>query len=35
MDKHLKERNRTLFFLLLGIFILLYIVSFVKMKGNL
>lgn len=35
MDKHLKERNRIVLYLLLGLCMLLYIVSFVKMKGNL
>jgi hypothetical protein len=34
MDKHFKQRNRALLYLLLGLSFLLYVVAFIRMKGS-
>ena len=34
MDENLKQRNRALFYLLVGLSLLLYIVAFIRMKGG-
>lgn len=34
MDKNLKQRNRALLYILTAISMLIYIIAFVRMKGN-
>lgn len=34
MDKNLKQRNRALLYLLIGLSLLLYVVAFIRMKGG-
>lgn len=34
MDNNLKQRNRALLWILVGLCLLLYIVSFIKTQGN-
>jgi hypothetical protein len=34
MDKHFKQRNRALLWLLVGLSLLLYVVAFIRMKGG-
>ncbi len=34
MDKHLKQRNRALLYILIGLSLLLYVVAFIRMKGG-
>jgi hypothetical protein len=34
MDKNLKERNRALLYILVGLSLLLYVVAFIRIKGG-
>ena len=34
MDKNLKQRNRAILYLLVGLCLLLYAVAFIRMKAN-
>lgn len=34
MDKHLKQRNRAILYILVGLSLLLYVIAFVRVKGG-